>query len=349
MRRFTTGDSKVDAAIGSLAAGTIMATADRFYKSYTSKKASGGKSSAVRRIVRKPLKKMKPMKALTNKKIANEVVKIGNRVSTLSKECKSNLSVLEYHHRNSGRILSGVNQSNFAGLESNSVVKFESVLGQLRFFNPATPGTLTTADGSTGTYAREYHFKSVYSSITCYNNYQVPVVLRLYCLTPKTDTSVEPATAFTNGLTDAGAPSSTSPAIFPSDSEEFLDIYNIAGSSTKILMPGQKMTKTWSCADVMYQPQIYDTVTSIYQKRYKSQLWAARVEGVLGHDTSANQQTLMAAGMDWVVHYKFTVHYDNGGAGIRFIYVSDSCPASFTNGGVMSEQPIADNIGYSIS
>lgn len=274
---------------------------------------------------------------------------LSKRVSTISKELKGDQSILEYHYRSSGRQLVSVAQMAFNSLESVNVVKMESALGQLRFFNPAAPGTLTTADGSTGTYAREYMFKTIYSNIAIYNNYQVPVKVRLYCLSPKLSTSTAPETAFTNGLTDAGNPSSTSPAIYPTDSQEFTDTYSILTSKMVVLQPAQSMSMSKSFKDVGYCPQIYDSDTSTYQKRYKNLVWATRIEGILGHDTAANQQTLVAAGIDFLFHAKFVIQYESGGAALKTIYVNENCPTSFTNGGVLSEKPIADNIGYSVA
>jgi len=347
------GYAKKTAGVGAILAGTyagkkLLTSAYDYYNSRGNRsvgKASSGPSKyrARRRPINKKRQRIRPVK------LAKEVVRLNNKVSALAKESKNCHSVLDYHLRGSGRILSSVNSMNFASVGSNAVANYESVLGQLRFFNPSTPGTLTTVDGSTGTYAREYYFKSVYARIDVVNNYQIPVKMRLYCLTPRTDTSTDPATSFTNGLSDAGNPSSTSPAMFPSDSKEFSDTWNIVKSSAKVLQPGSSITMTWTAQDVYYEPQIYDSINSSYQKRFKCQVFAIRLEGPLGHDTSANQQSLLQAGLDYVLHYKWVCHYDNGGTPIKFIYISDSCPTSFTNGGVMSERPIADNIGYSVA
>lgn len=339
------------AALGASTLGSAVSPLTNMYRYMTSssKKAmpTGKVASRAIKAMRKP--KPKKRKMIRPTKLVKEVTKLSNKVNTLSKESKAQLSVLEYHNRTSGRILTSVNQSNFFAVSGNTVVNYEAVLGQLRFFNPATPGTLTTADGSTGTYAREYYFKSIYARLDCYNNYQVPVIARVYCLVPKTDTSNAPETSVSNGLADVGSPSFNSPVIYPSDSQEFQDTWTIKYTKLVILKPGAKVTATWSAKDVYYAPQIYDSITSTYQKRFKCQAFAIRVEGVLGHDTSANQQSLLSAGLDYVSHYKWVVHYDNGGTPIRYIYVNDTCPTSFTNSGVVSEQPIADNISYSVS
>jgi len=340
--------------VGMAAAREALRTTQQLYNRYRAYKkgpasvstgtAGGTKGTrARRRPLNKKRQRIRPVK------LAKELTRLNNKVTTLSKESKNCHSVLQYYNRSSGRMLGSVAQSKFSYLTASSVANYEAVLAQLRFFNPASPGTLTTADGSTGTYAREYYFKSVYSRIDLVNNYQVPVVVRLYCVTPKSDTSTSPETSFTNGLADCGNPSSTSPCIHPTDSKEFMDTWNIQFSKKIILSPGQGCFGNYSVKDIYYAPQIYDSISLSYQKRFKTFAWCARIEGVLGHDTSANEQSLLGCGVDYVWSTKYVVHYDNGGTPIEFIYINDTSPTSFTNGGVISEKPVADNIGYSVS
>lgn len=280
-------------------------------------------------------------------KAKTSIRKLSKQVQNLSKEMKSQRSELIYHLRSTGRALSSVNQCTHYTPNANSINNYEAVLAQLRFFDSATPGTLVQADGSSGTYNRDYHFKSVYAAVTAYNNYQVPAKVTIYAVCSKDDTSIASITAYTNGLADVGNPSSTSPMVHLTDSPQFNELWKICSTKTKVLMPGQSLTSSYSVKDVFYNPSVTDSQTNTYQRKYKTFEFIVRVEGVYGHDTTNNEQGQLAAGVDVIYHAKYVVHYDAGGD-LKYIYISDSA-STFTNGGLVSSKPVADNIGYSVS
>lgn len=241
----------------------------------------------------------------------------------------------------------GYNQTNHSSCDIVNMAAFEAVLGQLRFFNPAVPGTLTTADGSTGTYYREYLFKSIVSTHTVKNNYQIPCKVTLYYCCPRTDTNIGPITAFTDGITDTSNASSTSLFIGLKDSDEFRDLWRVAKQKTKLLLPGRQFSLTHSIKNMLYSPATYDSHAVSYQTRFKCFYVICRVEGIPAHDSAANEVGYTNGGVDVVWKTNYKVQYDAGGD-INYLYVSEN-QDSFTNGPLVSSMPVADNINYSVT
>lgn len=321
-------------AVGAGAATAGSYLARKAYNYIKSKPSSVVPTTIVNRSNKK--KKLRPKKQTLKK-----------AVKALQKEIKSEQATLIFRQRYIQYIRPAVNSQTTGVFGGCTCSDMETVLGQLRFFDPVTPGTLVQASGASGTYMRQYHFKSIVSTLLFVNNYQVPCYVTLYLCEPKSDTNIAVNTAFANGLADVGNPSSTSPLVYLTDSSEFNSLWKISSSKKARLEPGQSLIMSHNVKDVMYDPSIYDSHTFSYQKKFKNFQWAHRVEGVIGHDSSALQVGQLAAGVDCTVKDVYTVEYD-AGIDLTYIYVSDNVSA-FTNGGVVSEQPVADNIGYSVA
>lgn len=270
------------------------------------------------------------------------------QVKAIQKEIKTNQATLIYKQCGTGRVVqSAVGQQTINGLNPVPMSIYETILAELRFFNPSVPATLIQGSGASGTYDRTYHFKSVYTQTTLVNNYQIPVKVKLYCVSPREDTSITPITAFTNGLTDVGAPASTSPFVDVTDSPQFTKLWKIEKTVKKVLQPGQVLKASHSEKDIMYNPAIYDSHSLDYQKKYKCHYWFCRLTGVLAHDTAVTTEIGTApCGVDFQIQNKFVVEYD-AGVDLKFIVIADTSSTSFTNGGVVSSKPVSDNIGYS--
>lgn len=323
---------------GAAALGAAATAGKVLYNNFVKKSVSN--VAAVPSTVIKTPKRIKKAKRTKKKSLKKTVREI-------QKEIKSEQANLIYRSCVTGRVLSSVNQSTVSSVNSVGCTELEAVLGQLRFFDSATPGTLIQASGATGTYMREYHFKNISSSIKLVNNYQVPVEVQMFVCSPKEDTSIPPATAFTNGLADVGNPSSTSRLVFVTDSSEFNHLWSIKLSKKARLEPGQSLNSIYSIKDCFYDPSVFDSHALEYQRKFKNYSIMIRVSGVLGHDTSLDQQGHLQAGIDYSIKTTYNVEYD-AGIDLKFIVVNDLSD-SFTNGGVVSEQPIADNIGYSVA
>nr|QXP07645.1 MAG: putative capsid protein [Arizlama virus] len=273
---------------------------------------------------------------------------IKGKVRELERHIKSGQGTLIYRKRTTERLLAAVNQKSY-GVMSGQVdmSSYETVLAELRFFNPASPGTLTQASGATGTYFRDYLFKSVASKCTAVNNYQVPVKVTVLCCMPREDTGINPATAFEQGLTDITAAATTSQLTYFTDSDEFNKLWRVVKSKKAVLQAGRKTVLNFATKNITFDPALFDSHTLAYQRKCKCYAYVVRVEGILGHDSSADQQGFLQGGVDITCDYTYTVDY-NAGADIKYIVVSDGSD-SFTNGGLVSSKPVADNIPYSVS
>ncbi len=143
--------------------------------------------------------------------------------------------------RDAGYKLANELVCNTSFYQCNNLSITEAALSSLRFFNPAVPGTLTTADGKTGTYARSYYFQSVHSKVTMRNNAKVAGRMTIYVCVPKKDGSVSTTTCIASAVADQGANAAytaTSPLTFPTDGLEFNDLWKIVDSKSRTLEGG---------------------------------------------------------------------------------------------------------------
>jgi len=325
---------------GQIARRVAPAIAGIAYKAYQ----GSGRNALTQKIASNAFKPAKRAYAPAPKKSLKEQVK------AIQKEIKTNQATLVYKEIGTGRnVQSAVNQQTLGPLTQVTMGSYETVLAELRFFNPSVPGTLIQGSGASGTYERSYHFKSVYSKVSLVNNYQIPVKVKLYCCVPKEDTNIIPITAFTNGLADVGNPSNTSPYLDLTESPQFNKLWKIHKSVKKILQPGQVCKSSVNFKDIMYNPSIFDSHALDYQKKYKTFNWFVRITGVLAHDTAVTtEQSLAPCGVDFLTQTNYTVEYD-AGVDLKWITISDTSDASFTNGAVVSSKPVADNIGFSLA
>lgn len=329
-RPATYGGKKRKIPYGKMALSLASAAASRYYKK-AAKKPYG-----------------KPYKRYTKyKRSTTNVKKLAKRVDKLARGVKSGQGELIYHALSTGTLRAAIKVQNYVLAAPMSCSTYESVLGELRFFDSATPNTLVQASGASATYTREYYFKTCYTSVEVRNNYQVPCKLTAYVVCPKKDTSIEALTAFTDGLADVGNPSNTSPCLHLTDSQVFNDLWRICKTTKRELLPGKSCTITHSTGEFGYDPAIFDSHALTYQSRFKTYAVLLRVEGVIGHDTSAAEYGMLAAGIDYKAHRKVVVHYD-AGADIKYIFVSDG-QTGFTNAGVVSSMPVSDNLSYSVA
>lgn len=227
-----------------------------------------------------------------------------------------------------------------------TIANLESAMANLRYFDPGT-NALVTASPASGTYSREILVKKVVYKIIARNNYQVPCRLTLYACRPKIDTSVTPSTYFFNGLTDQGNPTNTSQLVHLTDSQEFKDAWSIEKSKQFVLKPGEEVSMYHSLKPFSYDFSLSDTHTLSYQRKANGFSWIQRVEGILGHDTIADEQGFLAASCDFAPEVKYEFNYD-AGKDLHDISISDNV-STFTNAGVVSNCPVSDNQQFSAS
>jgi len=229
-----------------------------------------------------------------------------------------------------------------------SATNLEASMANLRYYDPSVPGTLTTANASTGTYSRQVHFKNVYGSLEIANNYQIPCKVKVYLVKPKSDTNISPITYYTNGITDqviSGGNADT-PGLYLTDIDVFRNQYSARVIKDITLDAGSACSVSYSVSGIDYDPSMYDSHTLDFQPKFKSFGFVIRTEGCLGHDNSADEQGLLRAEVDVIQLNKFSIVYD-AGVNLNDIYVSDTRVVSFTNTPVICNKPVADNQAYS--
>lgn len=294
--------------------------------------------------------KMSKSKVYTKPRPPNDRTKnkLKRKVNKLARQVSNNTGTLVYKRLSSDRCVSSVNQCNYLNFSSNDIAKIEGIIDGLLYFNPSLPGTLTTVDATSGTYHKEVEIASTYSKLVCRNNYQAPCEVIVYCVVPREDTSVNAQTTMTNGFTDIGSGiSGTSIMMYPSDSPQFKRSYKIVSTVKKELAPGQTLSSTFSGPSFQYDPANVDAHSLSYQRVYNSHQYLIRVQGICGHDISADEQGYLAAGVDITLREQVVVKYPAGIDLHRVEHVT--ALDTFTNGGVYSAKPVVDNIGYSIS
>lgn len=227
--------------------------------------------------------------------------------------------------------------------------RFADTVQYLKYYNPATPGTLTTADFESGTFDRRILFKSLYFGGTFRNNYQTDVKLRVYLVKPKQSSSISPTTAWQNGIDSNGDASLTTYlqiGQYPSEFSDFKDTWSSKMLSNTVLSPGQSVKVSHTENNVEFDPSAYDQHNATYQSKYKNFHILAFVEGTLGHDASLSTDGLCRGGCDVVWLRKAVVQYA-AGVNIEFIKVENNMDDMTTP--VQSHQPTPDNIAYSQS
>lgn len=270
-------------------------------------------------------------------------------IRKLQKTVQSDIAHHTYKYTDSVAHTSPVGQCahlQFGKLDSAGL---ESACANLRFYNPATPSTLTTASAVAGTYSRKVHFDSYTVSLTARNNYMVPCRLRFYLCTPKSDTSVGVLSYYSDGIADQViSGSTTSPMLYLTDINLVKDAYNVKCVKNVTLEAGKEVTASHTVKDIAYDPSMYDTHAVVFQKKYKAFAWIVRVEGVPAHDTVASQYGLSASGVDLDAKIIAKISYD---AGIKLDDISyvDDRDTTFTNGAVVSNKPLSDNQSYSVA
>jgi len=296
-----------------------------------------------KRFMKKKGKRYSPR---TVKKRSTNIVK---QVKDLTKLVKSDQAFHTHKLTTSYRLISGVgacahNTYNF------NISSIETLSAQLRYYNPSVPGTLTTADPNTGTYSRQVHFMNVSNSLHVANNYQVPAEVRAYLCIPKGDTSIGPTTYYANGITDQviTGGDATTLDIYLTDIDVLKSQYSVKLLKKKVLMPGSTMDVIHNTGSFDYDPSVYDSHTVTFQPKFKNHCLVLRVQGVLGHDTTADEQNVLASGIDIEHRLVARISYD-AGSNLNDIYITNNRDATFTNGGVISSKPVSDNIGYSVA
>lgn len=292
-------------------------------------------------------KRCKPVKD-----VCKEIQKIREKVKELDRENESGMGTKIYRSRHSSQLIAAVGLQRVTSGRLFGKTDLESTITSLKYFDPAVPGTLVTANGNTPTFQNEFYFKHVDVYIEVTNNYQVPVYVDLFIMKPKTDTGITPSGAFTNGLSDIGAPSSTSPMVRLHDSIQLKDLWSTSISKRGVLLkPGQSLRLSDTMGGFQFDPSLLDSHAYEYMPMFHGRAFAIRFWGQVGHDTVVAEVGNLGCGVDTEFGFQSIVKYA-AGTDVHDLQIADNFDASFTtapNLGVCSQMPLADNQSYSIA
>jgi len=281
----------------------------------------------------------------TSKRKARKPRTLKKKVRDIERKISNMTSVLTYKYLDARALKCTQNQTAYDTLAHGNAFILETALAETRFFDPSNPGTLIQASSATATYDRSYSIKNT-SYFHFKNNYQVPVEVTLYKYKVKTDTNLDPYTAFTNGLTDTGGASASSVAVSPTDVSQVKDIMTLKSTTKWTMKPGDSRSFTINSKAFDYNPADYDAQSLAYQKGFDSQFLMVRIQGPPSHDkTTAAQIGTIAAGVDFVWKRTTVVRYNSGGPNLEYLVVNDLLDTQ-TAGPVVS-QVVVDNQEYS--
>lgn len=300
-------------AMGSGAKKSVPKIVRRAFKAANSGSASlnvGGKRKVISNPKARKRFKRAVKSAIKSRDVANIVKRMGLDGKLIYRTCVA-----------AGQTITQ-NQTLAYYLTLNNASNIETALAELRFFNPAVPGTLTQGSGAAGVYQRTYTVKVAYTVI-CKNNSNVAAIVEGALCYPKVDTNIAPSTAWTNGLTNVGAPSSTSTLIRMRDSLELFDLWTLRNHKHRVLQPGQVMKWSGGTRYFEYDPALNDDHALTYQRDSQSATFFSLMKGSPCHDTVDNTKVAYSAGyLDFILKTEITVLYE-AGCKLKFIVLSD--------------------------
>lgn len=222
------------------------------------------------------------------------------------------------------------NQKGILELPVNSKTIVENALSSLEYYDPGAPSSLVTADGNTGTYSKDFLFNYSGAKLMIKNNYTTTVVVKAYLCCVKSDTSILPQTAWSNGATDVGSASPTTLLSYPTDSPQFNELWSVKQTKKRTLKPGALMNfKVRSLPPFHYDPSISDSHTSEYQKAFKGCVIMLVMEGLPAHDVTENEIGVGGGRVDYRLDLTHKVQYAAGIDITRYSCSNDA--ATFSN------------------
>lgn len=310
------------------------------------------KPKTVKGAKAKAQKKIAQRRSTAPKKAGKNIQAINKQIKDLRKAVNVDLSTHTYKRTDTPAYAQSlIGRCNHLLVDVNTVSKIETMIANLRFFNPSAPATLVTVDAGSGTYSRDYKITNIHSKLIFRNNYNVPAHVKVYLCKAKKDTATSPLTEYTSALTDSVITASvdeTSPLMYITDMERVKENWDISVEFDQVLPSGGQGEVSHNTGEFSYDPSDADTNTNAYQKKNKAFAWVIRLQGVLGHDTtSPNARTLLVSALDYYNTVKAVIKYD-AGTQLDDYYITES--RSTTGTTLITGVPvIPDNIPYSDS
>ena len=294
---------------------------------------------------RKLAKKYRPK---SSRVLTKEVARLKSSVKQLRFSDQASNGTMTWRLWTAHGLLASENLQGVQSFDGFSIANMETALANLKYFDPANPGTLVTADFTTGTYQRQTHFKSMSTTLELRNNFISDCNIVVYLCKPKDDTDIQPHTAWSNGATDGANVDTTSVATYPSDFTQFKDIWTTKRVINATLSPGQSVSCSHTENDIMFDPSVIDSHNLGYQKEYKNFVFMVVIRGTPSHSSASSAtRGLSAAGVDIIRKRTAVVNYD-AGIGIEYVHADTSGLNTLTSA-VQSHQPVPDNVSYSVS
>lgn len=274
--------------------------------------------------------------------------KVSRQIKQLKRIAESDMGTLVFRDREFNALASPVKQQNVTVKDGITIPALEEVIAQLRYYDPTAPTALVTASGTDGTYQKEFFFQRALTKLTIHNNYQVPCHVSVYVCQCKGDTNLSPQTTWSNGLTDSSNGAITNINSYPTDSEQFTDLWRIVKSKKTKLMPGRSFVMSHALKPFQYDPSLFDSHGLNNMTKYKNFSYLIIVRGPTGHDSSVlTEHGVLPASIDIELDRVFEVKYA-AGADIKFTYVVDNAANTFTNAGVISNKPANAQQSHSV-
>lgn len=291
------------------------------------------------RPAKKKSKKRKPRNKTTQK-----IQKCQRQIKSLNQKTDAALGTMTYRKIESQGSVCGPNLQQGFSADIIRKTELEAVLAQLKFFDPSNPATLIVGNGTSGTYSRDYLFKSITQKLSLRNNYISDVKVKVYYCTNREDTDLTPLQAWTAGLPDGSNMTQITQLLnYPNDHALFRDLWKTKVVFDSTLSPGQSAKLTNTVKDIHYNPAIFDSQIEEYQTDIKSGGYLVVYSGTSGHDASVNAG-LLPAGLDAIAENTYVVEYQ-AGTNIKYVHSVNSLPTMTDP--KQSHQPMADNQEFS--
>lgn len=285
-------------------------------------------------------------KTKSNSKLSAEVKTLKKGLRSLKCEASQSIGTCITRKLAYSQLLSLANVQKVSVVSLGRKSDYEAALVDLKYYDPSAPATLISGDFTAGTYSKEVCFRTIHGTALYKNNFLVPVDITVYLCEPRGDTSINPSSAWLDGIQDSPSNASSVEDLnqFASDYDTFTKLWKITKVIDQRLSAGQSCQASHTIKDVDYSPAYGDVHSLEYQsKNLNSAAFMCVIKGVLGH--VGINPCISAAGIDIQFNSKYEVDYD-AGCSINYTLLSTNAVYTATTG-LVSMAPIADNQSYS--
>lgn len=280
-------------------------------------------------------------KSSVDRKQSSEIKALKKVVKSMKKDITASLNHFIYRKNSAIDIASGQNAQNFNFTPLNNVSGIEAPLSVLKFFDEDAPTVLQTIDMSANAYQNEIQVDSSSVSVTVRANYNTPVYVTAWECTVRRDTSLTPIQCMTNGIADqSNASAFTDVGVIPSDYKLATELWSFKLlGKPKVLDAGKQCTfSIYKNKKIKFDPAEADSHNLSYQKTYHAGGILLKIHGVVGHDSTADQQGLLDCEVDLYKRENYKIAY-NGGYDGNYIYYDNSALTTMTTAAIQANKP----------